>query len=815
MSTSISINDDHRTRYPAAVTQSQAFDFMEGSNVPGTSVFPQATTMKQGLVLPHAQSVPDLQWMQNHLYTQQETSSVVPENAIRNSLETATFKVLSRQASSSSSSAQQAKKRKASNSARIRNELTMTQLPASEQQNVQSSTTETDSRPPNHKPNGAPSFTSQLPFKGQPKPTASTQFETLRTATSTVERPMFHSAPHSQSMQNLHALTPSYSGSDSIYPSSVPSPGFGPQGNSSVQGNAHIFTNPQLSTPGPRQNQRSPIIHKLTPAEGPTAGGIEVTCLGSGFYPGLEVMFGDAQAITTTFWGDGALVCLVPPAQQPGSVLVTFKHFYEQSLATSQSRLPTFKYNRDDEQMLMKHALALINQKWSGTATDAADSARNIISFLGSSASYSIDSSKETNQQRHQNAGLNAVMDAKVDLETAVLSCLNLVDLDDSPFHASLGAQGSNGQSMLHLSASLGYYRLTAGLLARGAHPDSRDNNGITPMHLASLRGHQRIIRKLRSAGADPTLRSLNGFTPADMATTQQARDASITIDDRTRSKSFDATSATHMRQASSAVSSTSSYEAHTRRSSNIFDANFVDGNLSGKDSIVSYIDQTSTPAHLFKQPRRNSTTTKQEYLADGTQGTLLPNASLFAANPALSALRDQLSAQIQQLQQSMHRTLPALQIPAFPPIPNLPDYQAHPVVRRISSLVPQRNSRPNINEKNPKLAKVTDYHWWEFLTGAAASPPAYEEIFPEHALEDAIERKASSLQAAGEALQQQTHETEIESPAGPSIMGAVDLGRTTLTKQEAERLRNAHARKVKKLRSDRKLFFIWVRVLY
>jgi hypothetical protein len=77
---------------------------------------------------------------------------------------------------------------------------------------------------------------------------------------------------------------------------------------------------------------RPPTIHKLIPSEGPKAGGIEVTCLGSGFCQGLEVMFGDSKATTTTFWGETSLVCLLPPSAFAGSVPVTFKHQQQQAM---------------------------------------------------------------------------------------------------------------------------------------------------------------------------------------------------------------------------------------------------------------------------------------------------------------------------------------------------------------------------------------------------------------------------------------------------------------------------------------------------
>ncbi len=57
-----------------------------------------------------------------------------------------------------------------------------------------------------------------------------------------------------------------------------------------------------------------------------------------------------------------------------------------------------------------------------------------------------------------------------------------------------------------------------AGLLARGAHTDVRDNGGYTPMHLAALNSQPEIVRRLLCAGADPTIRTLSGQTAAEVA---------------------------------------------------------------------------------------------------------------------------------------------------------------------------------------------------------------------------------------------------------------------------------------------------------
>lgn len=107
------------------------------------------------------------------------------------------------------------------------------------------------------------------------------------------------------------------------------------------------------------QRIRSLVIHKIVPAEGSILGGTEVTLLGSGFYQGLEVMFGDTEATTTTFWGEKCLNCIAPPASQVGIVTVKFKHEhhnYTQMQQPAQSG-PVFTYFDDHTVEMYRVAL--------------------------------------------------------------------------------------------------------------------------------------------------------------------------------------------------------------------------------------------------------------------------------------------------------------------------------------------------------------------------------------------------------------------------------------------------------------------------
>lgn len=82
-----------------------------------------------------------------------------------------------------------------------------------------------------------------------------------------------------------------------------------------------FFAPPTTTLPLP-----TPTIHRLIPAVGPTHGGIEITILGAGFHPSLQlsVVFGGLKASVTHRWSDNTLVCVLPPRHSAGVVGVWF-----------------------------------------------------------------------------------------------------------------------------------------------------------------------------------------------------------------------------------------------------------------------------------------------------------------------------------------------------------------------------------------------------------------------------------------------------------------------------------------------------------
>lgn len=821
------ITDDHKTQVTSSAAPALNTAFPPGVVIESAHALHHAPIRDQGLAF---QRTYNDQIMQPQYHTQSMDLYAMPQATSGMTSMTLTPKSLSRPASPSAFSGQQHKRRKATSSGRVRsNDLAMTKLETHSNgagaNNGVSSTNQYMELGPVGASSFAPGWAPSVGFQQQSATSshqAPRQYNTNPSTPNTADYARFSPSLRSHSMDDLQSFPTAVSASNSMRPSRVPSP------NSGLQNDGVSHFNPQMlasslhsasNASQPQQSGQSPVIYKLIPGEGSKSGGFEVTCLGRGFHQGLEVMFGDRQATTTTFWGSEVLCCLVPPALRAGPVPVVFKGDYERRWSQPHpNKLAIFKYIDDEEQELMKHALALVNSRFNHGIADPAGSARSIINMFGTNASFTDGflpnggSHQSSNQRAVQ--GSDTLNTGWMDLETAILSCLHLVDLDDSPRQVSFNAQGAHGQSMLHLSASLGFYRLTAGLLARGANPDIRDRNGLSPMHMAALHGQPRTIRKLRSAGADPTLRTLNGFTPADMATSQEAYEASNALDHHTRPSSAVATPISHLSRANSAISSKSSREARARAvPPECRRCALEDRDLGNEAPSGAYKGQSETSAQIYTQSGRSSLAPDQEYASKEPQGEVSPYASMFAANSAMSAWRDQLAAQIQQIQQSMNLTMPNL------PLPNIPDYQAYPMVRKLSQMVPQRTSRPSTAGDGTGIAKENEHHWWELRPWQTnTSPPAYEDIYPQNQ-NLGTDKKPSILCASEEEIWGRIRggegEMSLDKAESSPVIDTVDLGNSSLTQSQREQLRATHARKMKRLRSDRNLFLIWVSTLH
>lgn len=573
---------------------------------------------------------------------------------------------------------------------------------------------------------------------------------------------------------------------------------------------------------------RQPVIHKMIPNEGPKAGGIEVTCLGSGFVQGLEVMFGDTKATTTTFWGETSLVCLLPPSSFAGNYPVTFKHQHQQQhmqpYAVSMPKQQTyFKYVDDDELQILRTALSVLGHKMTGKIEDVRDLARRIVG--GNSSSWASQSGSTTSPNQAHTSSVFNNTNTVDDLETVLLKILDLIDLDDSLNMPRYNLRRASGQSMLHLACSLGLHRFVAALLARGANPDPKDKGGFTPMHFAALHNHSHIVRRLMLSGANPFTKNLQGYTPIDLSKSMEVTLAFKNF--RHRSKS---------RSAGSFNSRKNSPELRRspwKQKSMFYDDLGTENDDSIKIDDMYYSDvdkdqycdswtrpesflpnQLKTPLQSHGNPEH-----ADNHAIHKQPGTVIETTERSPSSiDAILLLRDLISAQIQTLQQIMHTNIPQiLQIPRFDILSQIlavQDYQfylpnTNPMVKRITNLV-----------QRPGFSKEQENKWWDlFSTSVPAPPPAYEDIFPQTVTPSKCDKNTYSTQAKPQSSET-TEKCDVSDVSGgfctdrnpPIILSTLRMGRRLeISPEEQKRIRLARAKRLKILSRDRNLFFIWV----
>lgn len=545
----------------------------------------------------------------------------------------------------------------------------------------------------------------------------------------------------------------------------------------------------------------APAVLKVIPQEGPITGNIDVSILGSGFRQGQDIYFGEKKAITTTYWADSSITCILPPAEKPGLVTVSVRG--PDGLVLSQpSRQSGFMYKDDRQEALVHLALGVISQKLSGSAADVHGLVQQLVNGVSGVNTGAFNGGGD--------GGYNgAPQGYNVMLEGQLLKALDLLDLDNSAHKAKFNLKRrSTGHTMLHLSIALGFHRFTAGLLARGANPNVQDRLGYTPLHFAALYNQPELVKRLIRHKADPALRTLQGQLAADVT---GARDVLRAI----RTAGRRGSSLVHSR-----ASSATSLRMLVEESSPENDYTYSEGSSeSGRAEQSSSEDNLEPEASSLQMSIRSKHAASEGVSAPAAL-PVVPQVEeqggMASAAVAVAALREQ----VQQFQQSMMQNLSHIQMPNMMA---LNDYQAY------LNLAQQRMSAfiPNIGSPFNTL------------------PPAYDEIFPggrlygkmkttqQHGdLDTKVEsaaRAAADCEADRKCItlydqqQQEPQQAEQSTSATENnpledrkvhkeLPKLLQIGRkNNITKEQQDNLRQARAEKQKGLKSDPMLFCFWV----
>ncbi|KAK5462639.1 SPT3 Dosage dependent suppressor of Ty-induced promoter mutations-like protein [Exophiala xenobiotica] len=818
MTNPIMITDDHKTHNaPAAASHPPAAMPTTAPQVPGAGVFATSSTDQAQTSAANSKSfkqsfsTTDLHGLQHNFNpnfpmvpVSASNPFAIPSAISHHTSSTLTPRNLSRPASPSGPAGPTSKRRKQSGSGKLPSGLTMTRLDTAQQMQAGPATMPNTAASSPYPQNTA-TYMGPNDRQFVVPPSRSGPFGTSPPTPSGHDPSFTSNINRTFSLENLPRSL--ISAPPSRQPSRPGSPGsarnsFG----ASDPAFGQAVSNQLMAQPSRRP---PPLIHKLVPAEGSVTGGTEVTLLGNGFYQGLEVMFGDTEATTTTFWGEKCLNCIAPPALQPGVVAVVFKHDHPQYSALqqqSQTRPSLFTYIDDRELEMFRLALSTVGKQLQHPTDDPYSAAQQLLqgqshSMWPSHGGYGMSGG----HQRNAGFASGVPMDT-LELEVLMQQMLERVDEQRHIKPPKFNVRRPSGLTLLHLASSLGLTRFVAGLLARGADPNVVDNNGHTPMHHASMNGHTHVIHRLRLAGANHKARSIRHVTPADLATSLLAYQATMNRIDHYRSRS---TGGTPMRLHSRSSSSLRSFWDNDSSQYPTTDSD-DDSNLEGDASVEGLSQELGATRPLSQGnlskavpsipgSRRNSAhhiPAQKPMISQSGVADAAPNA---APSAYMLAWRDHLVAQLHQFNESAQSLMPTLGING--PLAALQEYQAYPMVRRVSSLFPHRPS--SRQQTSPREG------WWETLTGSSSptpsSPPAYGDLYPDDGGShgDWSLKKSSALQAAADAAADLHFGSQADGQRSEASSSA-DTPALPVRKA-VERV---------ELSRDRKLFFFWIPLL-
>lgn len=453
-------------------------------------------------------------------------------------------------------------------------------------------------------------------------------------------------------------------------------------------------------------------------------------------------MFGDKASPGVSFMSEGTLLCLVPPNPIAGPVVV---HFKNRPYSNDEGRIIHFNYKDDVDNELMSLAMKVVGMKMMGPerASSTKEVALRILSDNGAGLADLLNGNHSRTRSPAQ-------------FESELLACLDLIDMDPSPWRAKLNQKNRTGQTLLHLACRKGFTKLAAALIARGVNVNSRDRCGYTPLHFAAMGGQNDIIRRLLNNRADPAIRTRLGDTAADLGGESEILRHTRSVQRRSRSSSLNSEGFMGDRRGSSTdlaglapltrcvTADSGTRGQHQRRSvDDMFppSASSDDGELDSEDEedeVTTDDSQelSSTDDDASPPPRPRSRRDSLVPPIPPPITVVVPTApTTDAAIPPPQQAQQVAQAWFDELRTQFLASLQNLHLPAIPQMPTMPtiptaalatEYQAILRDRMVAGL-PNLPNLPNLQSlPNPFTVAGNMWH------GDSAVPPAYEEIFPD-----------------------------------------------------------------------------------
>lgn len=440
-----------------------------------------------------------------------------------------------------------------------------------------------------------------------------------------------------------------------VYPQHQPQPQQHQQQAQSMPGSSGNDPDPTTITP---------MIHKISPSEGPTTGGTEVSVYGRNFTPGCQIYFGEQPATGLTFYGDQALLCVTPPGRIGAVHVSVVAAGNVPQYSPAQANKPIFSYKNSNERM-MEMALRYLSQQQTGNPN-------NWFQVAQSKANDFMTSNVGRAGLGQGFDGGNMLSAGPATLEDTIAKIFEIADSSVGPHSADLDMLSGTGESLLSLASSIGLHRVVVNLLARGANQDVRDASGWTPLMHAALQGHVEIFRLLTAKGADPAIRSLSGFSACGVAPSKIREELYNILLDTERTVSRRRPQLRSYPSTLSVASSTPSWDIKSASSYESEADSIPSTPLPKQDSAQSLLSVVG--------PSHGAVGNATAAFAMATAAAAPPPA---CDSPDMEAWRSAIASQMVLFQASMQARIPHLALR----LPSLADVPEHYSLRRVGAI--------------------------------------------------------------------------------------------------------------------------------
>lgn len=579
-----------------------------------------------------------------------------------------------------------------------------------------------------------------------------------------------------------------------------------------------------------------PSIDKVLPDKGSCAGGIEVAVMGTDFAEDMVVYFGKIPA-ATRLHNAGCLLCVVPPSSLPTTVIVSIKR-NNMELQMPPENLGLFTYLPAVADDVMDLALRLMAQAGKDPAIS-----RSAMSALGDPSLWAPSSPTPSDFDMNIRQCIQSRDGAR---EDALVEAFET--LDKEALHPLINAAlPKRYHTLLHYSSMLGWSKFAIWLVNNGASTE-KNALGYSARDYAALFDRKDLAQRLTAVRMSPEQRSQDLILQkaserlSALATAQAAAKATASLeldnnlkfgedvgessDELDEQEGGDVEDVVDSSSSAQDVAESPTSETTRRFWSLPFVQSAFLSALQGTQQAVGPqpADENNNHAKDYKdlwmrlfKSNLKAAATETDGSPEAIRETLEPVTQSFAAG-----MMEHIATSLQNIQQGL---------PAMPALPEMP---ANPVARFVgrptaaptATTVNTTTTEPTAQPSDGSRSPSTDEYTWRDLF---SSPPSYEEIFPQghdaapEDLDIDAKHECSNLpHVECTAASSSSEEGDVEvvncssgSEAEETLPEPVKKylaakGRVYLTAEEKEVLRN-HTMKIKRIQSDRTLYFIWV----